>query len=129
MPGLVVDSKLDFKDDVISLQANLGFLYKLSERTRFGFQYFSESEQKYEDSFLDGPIINNVEVEMTLPQSIMASLFHQVDDRLALMGNIGWQEWSSFGKIGLTTEDGIANISTEADRNYDNTWNIALGLQ
>ena len=129
VPGLVVDSKLDFKDDVISLQANLGFLYKLSERTRFGFQYFSESEQKYEDSFLDGPIINNVEVEMTLPQSIMASLFHQVDDRLALMGNIGWQEWSSFGKIGLTTEDGIANISTEADRNYDNTWNFALGLQ
>ncbi|MGC6506092.1 MAG: OmpP1/FadL family transporter [Coraliomargaritaceae bacterium] len=129
VPGLVEDSTLDFSDDVISYQANLGLLYKLNEQTRIGLQYFSESEQEYEDSFPDGPLINNVEVEMTLPQSLMASIFHQVDERLALMGNIGWQEWSTFGQIGLTTADGIANIATEADRNYDDTWNFALGLQ
>ena len=129
VPGLVQDSTLDFSDDVISFQANLGLLYKLNDRTRVGLQYFSQSEQEYEDSFPDGPLINNVEVEMTLPQSVMASIFHQVDERLALMGNVGWQEWSTFGQIGLTTADGIANIATEADRNYDDTWNFALGLQ
>lgn len=129
VPGLGGDRKLDFSDDVISFQANLGLLYKLSERTRVGLQYFSESKQEYEDSFPNGLLVNNVEVEMTLPQSFMASLFHQVDERLALMGNIGWQEWSSFGQIGLTTENGLANIDVETDRNYDDTWNFALGLQ
>jgi len=34
----------------------------------------------------------------------MLSLYHDVNDRLAIMANLGWQDWSQFGKdnIGLT---------------------------
>jgi long-chain fatty acid transport protein len=129
VPGLVTENKLDFEDQVISFQANLGLLYKLSEQTRVGLQYFSQSEQEYEDAFPNGPIINQVEVEMTLPQTVMASLYHEVDERLSLMGNLGWQEWSTFGQIGLTTEGGLANVDIDTDRNYDDTWHFALGMQ
>ena len=31
-------------------------------------------------------------------QSVMFSAYHQLTDSWAIMGNIGWQDWSDFGK-------------------------------
>lgn len=123
------DGKLEFEDDVISFQGNIGILYKLNERTRFGLQYLSESEQDFEDrpKLRQTAIpVNEIEINMTLPQSIIFSAFHQMTDRLAIMGNIGWQEWSQFGEIGFSTAGGGA---TDIDREYEDTWNVALGMQ
>ena len=30
-------------------------------------------------------------MEMNIPVLVMASVYHEIDDRLAVMGNIGWQ--------------------------------------
>lgn len=123
------DGRLKFEDDDFSYQANIGVLYKLSERTRFGLQYFSESDQDFSDtpSFRNiSPPINEIDINMTLPQSIILSGFHQLTDRLAIMGNVGWQEWSKFGEIGVKTTVGG---STTFNREYEDTWNVAGGVQ
>ena len=45
-----------------------------------------------------------------------------------LMGNLGWQDWSEFGKVGVTmaSED---TSSLTIDRNYKDTWHVAFGAQ
>jgi long-chain fatty acid transport protein len=37
-----------------------------------------------------------------MPQALMLSAYHELSDRLAIMGNLGWQDWSQFGKVGLS---------------------------
>jgi long-chain fatty acid transport protein len=56
----------------------------------------------------------------------MLSAYHQLNDRLAIMGNVVWQDWSAFGKPDVS----VANVSNETvDLDYDDTWGVALGLQ
>ena len=73
--------------------------------------------------------VNNAEIkiEFTMPQALMLSAYHELDDRWAIMGNLGWQDWSEFGKVGVavTSED---TSSLTLDRNKD-TWNVAFGAQ
>ena len=35
----------------------------------------------------------------------MGSVFHQVNDRWAVLGSVGWQQWSKFGKAELSIDD------------------------
>jgi long-chain fatty acid transport protein len=58
----------------------------------------------------------------------MGSVFHQMDDRWALLGSVGWQEWSKFGmvEVGVDTAN-PKSITT--DLNWKNTWHGAVGAQ
>ncbi len=61
-----------------------------------------------------------LDLEMTMPQSIIFSVYHDLTDNWAVMGNLGWQEWSEFGMVGVSVS--AANTtSLTADRNYDDT--------
>jgi long-chain fatty acid transport protein len=44
------------------------------------------------------------------------------------MGNVGWQQWSEFGKVDVTVSSETSRSLT-ADRNYDDTWHVAAGAQ
>ena len=35
---------------------------------------------------------------LTVPQQVMASAYHELTDRLAIMANVDWQDWSQFGE-------------------------------
>lgn len=128
-PAPFNDGELKFEDNAFSYQAKIGVLYKLSDRTRFGLQYFSESDLDFKDtpSFKNvAPPLSDVTLNMTLPQSIIVSGFHQLNEQFAIMGNIGWQEWSKFGEIGVRTS---SSGTSTFDRNYEDTWNVAVGMQ
>jgi long-chain fatty acid transport protein len=36
---------------------------------------------------------------MTIPETVMFSVFHEINNQWAIMGNIGWQDWSESGQI------------------------------
>ncbi|MFQ3270406.1 MAG: long-chain fatty acid transport protein [Lentimonas sp.] len=134
----VGDGELKLDDTATSVQVNLGILYELDEDTRFGLQYLSESDVDLETKpkvkgagLVSGALrnIQKVDLGMTLPQSLMFSAFHQLDDKWAVMGNIGWQEWSQFGKVDVDGARASSSTSITADRSYKDTWNFALGTQ
>jgi len=131
------DGKLKLDDNTHSTQVNLGILYELNEKTRVGLQYLSESDvdlktkPKVKGDGATSNLLRNigkVDLGMTLPQSVIFSAFHQISDKWAVMGNIGWQEWSEFGKVDVDVY-GPPNKSITSDRGYKDTWNFALGLQ
>ncbi len=56
-----------------------------------------------------------VKLDMELPQAVMASVYHEFTDRLAIMGNVGWQDWSNFGNIDVS-------IDSDTSRAPPKTW-------
>ena len=59
----------------------------------------------------------------------MASLYTQVDDRWALLGSVGWQQWSKFGQIQIGIDDTTNPTSLTAAIPFKNTWHVAGGAQ
>ncbi|HID31320.1 MAG TPA: transporter [Desulfobacterales bacterium] len=140
-PGLP-DGKLKVEDKDWAYQLNLGLLVEPWKGTRFGLTYLSEGDLEFDDrpefSGL-GPGLNTIlgnsgllnarlDLDMTMPQSLMFSVYHDMSDKLAVMGNLGWQEWSEFGMVGVTVS-AENTTSLTADRRYDDTWHAALGFQ
>jgi long-chain fatty acid transport protein len=58
----------------------------------------------------------------------MGSVFHQLDDRWALLGSVGWQQWSKFGKSQVSV-DSSNPVSLTTDLDYKDTWHVAGGAQ
>jgi len=86
--------------------------------TRFGITYRSKVDLEYKgkpDLNNVGPLLqgalnatglagSKVKLDMELPQAVMASAYHEFADKLAIMGNVGWQNWSSFGNIDVSID-------------------------
>lgn len=140
-PGFA-DGKLEIDDTDVSYQVNLGFLYEANKDTRFGIQYLSEADLEFETDLNGsdiGPVISaiidrvgvegaSVDLGFKLPQSLMLSAYHRANERWEVLGNVGWQDWSEFGKVGVSFDSPDADDVT-ADRRYDDTWHAALGLR
>lgn len=136
------DGRLKIHDDDWTFQANLGVLLEPWKGTRFGLTYLSEADLDFKDKpkFSNlgtgleallgsrGLLTSKVDLGITMPQAVMFSAYHDVTQRLALMGNLGWQDWSQFGKvdIGVNAED---TTSLTTDLNYKDTWHVAFGAQ
>lgn len=134
--GSTPDGKIELEDSDIGYGYNFGLLYEFSDRTRVGLHYRSEVDVEFEDALtLKGvlPIVpglssnTKADIEMTSPQSLMISGYHELDSNWALVGNLGWQDWSEFGKSELTLNNLNKNIKT--DRNFDDTYHVALGVR
>jgi long-chain fatty acid transport protein len=45
-----------------------------------------------------GLFTRRIDLGLTVPQAVMLSGYHQLNDRIAVMGNLVWQNWTQFGK-------------------------------
>jgi long-chain fatty acid transport protein len=136
------DGQLTLEDDDWGFGYNLGVLFELNDRTRFGLTYRSEIDFEYKDTAnlrglqpplngianIIGLVGSKVDMEMKLPQAVMFSGYHKLTDRLALLGNLGWQEWSSFGESTVNLSS-TSTTDLTLDRNFDDTWHFAVGFQ
>lgn len=136
------DGSFKLEADDVAYGANLGILVEPQKGTRFGLHYISESDFELKDkpNFKNlGPTLDDVlgaaglldasiKMDMTAPQSVMLSAFHDVNERWAIMGNIGWQDWSEFGKVRIEVRSTDITSMT-LDNNYDDSWHTALGTQ
>ncbi len=126
-----------------SLGFNLGLLYEFNNATRIGFAYRSEIKHELEGttktalpaafapSMMAQALFANqgVNGKITLPATASLSLYHKLNDKLALMGDVTWTGWSSFDKLVLNFEGaGIGGAPfTRTDENWDDTWRVSLG--
>ena len=136
------DGKLEVEDEDWAFQFNLGVLAEPWTGTRFGLTYLSEADLEFSDNpefkglgpgltaILGnrGLLNSNLDLDMTMPQSVMFSAYHDITDTVAVMANLGWQQWSEFGMVGVTLASQDTTDLT-VDRHYDDTWHTALGVQ
>ena len=140
--GALPDGQLKLDEDDIGYGFSLSTLYEFSAGTRVGLAYQSQVDIEFDDVISAnglGPLLraalaasglldSSVDMEMTLPQQLMLSGYHQVNDKLAIVANLGWQDWSVFGKTDISVTSS-ATKSFTTDRNYDDTWHMAIGAR
>ncbi|NYH12198.1 OmpP1/FadL family transporter [Pseudomonas moraviensis] len=136
------DGQLEYKDTDVGAGINLGLLYRLSERTQIGLAYTSKIDLEFKDSpsvrKVDNPIINaalrrldvdSLELDMSVPQTVLLSVAHDLSPQWKLLGSLDWQDWSQFGEIGVEVDANAADVTRTADRKYKDTWHASMGAQ
>ncbi len=140
-PGLG-DGLLNIDDNDFSVQLNLGMLFEASDDLRIGVHYLSQADLEFEtdrEASNIGPVITAIldrvglqsvklNLDFTLPQSLIVSGYRRINERWEVLGNVGWQDWSEFGKVGVSFDSPGAN-EIIANRLYDDTWHAALGFR
>jgi len=135
------DGKLRYSDTDFAVQYNFGIMFEPWEHTRIGIRYLSETDLNFKDapnvSGITLPDLDpNVEftspadglkTRIKMPQSIHAAIHHQWNDKLALLGSIGWEEFSKFGKIQIGLDN--TGISTTADADFRDVWHFGVGAE
>ncbi|MCC7326586.1 MAG: outer membrane protein transport protein [Burkholderiales bacterium] len=137
------DGQLKMQDEVWGWGANLGLLYEVDARTRLGLTWGSQVNLDFnaplEWSNLapgiraalgkKGLFDASLGIGIKVPQQVMGSIYTEVNDRWAILGSVGWQQWSKFGQLELGIDN--SNDPTGITRNleFKDTWHGALGAQ
>jgi long-chain fatty acid transport protein len=138
----LADGQLKVSDNVWGLGVNLGMLYEFSQDTRVGVAYTSEVKLGFKpnaDFSGIGPALSTVlnarglsgarvNLDMYVPQTVMASLYTQMSPHWAVLAGAGWQQWSRFGKVDVSVESSNP-LSLTTDTGFKDTWHGALGAQ
>ena len=131
------DGKLTYDDTDFAVQGNFGVMLEPSDRTRIGLRYLTETQLDFGgDIFFSGvgPIIaeatkslGDLDLGMKMPQSLMAGIFHQVNDKWAVLGSVGWDDWSRFSRVHVRIDG--TGVNTVVDAGFKDTWHFGVGAQ
>jgi long-chain fatty acid transport protein len=135
------DGELQARDTAVGAGGNFGLLYEPRKGSRIGVTYYSQVSLNFGAvpafTGLSNPILSalqsrghlnkEIDLGMTVPQSVMVGTYHEFTDRWAMMADFGWQQWSRFGKMDIgITGDTVRPILT-TNINYQDTYHVALG--
>jgi len=136
-PDLPGDGKMEFDETAFAVQGNFGIMLNPSPDTRIGLRYLTETELDFDgvDPHFKriGPallpvtnLVNDLDLGLKMPQSVMLGVFHDINDKWAVLGSLGWEEWSRFGHVEISVDDSpdvIANLK------YENVYHVGIGAQ
>jgi long-chain fatty acid transport protein len=136
------DGQMSLKSWTAGIGGNIGVLVEPDADTRFGVQYLTPVSLNFGDvphfSGLGPGLVRlfkkrgifgaNVDLGLTVPQGLLFSAFHQLNDQVAVMGDAGWQNWSKFGSpsIGINSNN---PKSVTGNLRYQDTFHLAIGTQ
>jgi long-chain fatty acid transport protein len=137
------DGQLKLDNDTWGFGFNLGVLYEFTPRTRVGLTYnspvsldfdapaqFSGLSPGLNTLLANRGLLNaTLDVGIEIPQQVMGSIFHQIDDRWAVLGSVGWQQWSQFGQVQLGINSSTNPTSLTTNLDFKDTWHGAVGAQ
>ena len=114
------NNNFSFEDDDTDVQVNgrFGVLYELVPGTRFGLSYSSETKFEFENS------------ESVAPQQVIFSIYQQINDKFAWMGNVNWQDWSEYQTtLNVDTQDTYqVAFGTQYEVNSKVIWNAGVAF-
>ena len=137
--GTPIDGQMKLRDTTWGFGANAGVLVTPCPGTRIGATYLSPVKLNFSDkpdfgnlgalagkpAFLFPPSLN---LGLTVPQSVMMGVYQELNEKWAVMADVGWQNWSQFGKADVSVGPGaVGGITTQL--NYDDTWHGAIGAE
>jgi long-chain fatty acid transport protein len=130
------DGKMEYKDTDFAVQGNFGIMLNPNESTRIGLRYLTETDLDFEDDphfSRIGPTtglvtskVRKLDLGMKMPQSVMLGVFHDLNDKWAILGSVGWDEWSRFGHVDVSVD---VSPTVTTDLKYDDTYHVGIGAQ
>lgn len=136
VPG-EADGRLKADLDGVGTNYSLSLLWEMTEKTRFGLVYTSESrtdidgDLKFRDA---GPVINGllqrgvlsdrIKVEQVMPQRIIGGVYHDLDSGAFIAADLAWVEFSKFGTASVSLDGEKIDVE---DSGFNNFWAGTLG--
>lgn len=121
--------KAEQKDNDWDITPRIGLLYEPTQTTRYGLVWSQRADLNFDiDSKLnigDATYTFPLAITTYVPEQVMASAYHQLDNRWAIMGNLGWQNWSEFADTSIETNQGVTTVNLQ----LKDTWHAAIGAQ
>jgi long-chain fatty acid transport protein len=133
------DGKATIKGNDWGYGFNLGALFTPSQNSRFGIAYRSRIKHTLSgDASYDRPAglpaalaasarftNTGASADVTLPESLSASGYVDLDSKWALLGDVTWVRWSRFNELRVRFDNGAPdNVTVE---NWRNTVRVAVG--
>ncbi len=121
---------------------NLGAMFNISEATRVGLSYRSSISQEVEgtadfrvpDSFqafidMGFPAFSDTgaTAAVDVPESVSLSLFHQINDRFAILADATWTKWDRFEELRFVYDNPV-QTDTVQPHDWENVMRYSLGL-
>jgi long-chain fatty acid transport protein len=147
-PGLEAKVKLEGDDSAWGW--NVGFLWDATPQTRIGGQYRSSIKYNVAANVtfdapalpvvpapiapvigllaanVNGALANGgVKADIELPDIANLSIFHRLNDRWDLMGDVQYTRWSVFKELRFVRTTGA--LLTNTPENFDNAWRVSVG--
>ena len=133
------DGKIKLSDADWAMQYNFGVMIEPWDHTRIGIRYLTETDLNFKDDpritglGLPDPNLDpnessrRLDLGVTMPQTISAAIHHQWSDDVALLGSVGWEEFSEFGKVQVGLNE--QGISTTLDEGFRDVWHFGVGTE
>jgi len=122
----------ELKADDIGYGFNLGLMIQATPDTRIGGSYRSSIKYDLEGTvtFSATPLGNGgVKADLKVPDSASVSVFHRLNPKWELMGDITWTGWSTLQKFTAirTTGAGAGTTVDSETFNWKDTWRFGVG--
>ena len=123
------NGEIELDGDDVAYGYSLSTMIELSKRTRVGVVYLSETNLEFDgDLKTKGGPVGGLEfgsdTDLDLAQLIRGSVYHRLNDKWAVVGSVGWEDWSTLDNLQISTERG----SKAVPANWKDTWHYAAGL-
>ncbi|HQU16042.1 MAG: hypothetical protein B7Z66_01045 [Chromatiales bacterium 21-64-14] len=120
-----------------ALGYNLGVLYALTPDTRLGLHYRSKVHQTLSGNAefsgmpglftANGLFVNSpATAEVTLPETVSASVFHTINREWAVMADATWTHWARFDNLVVQYDTGAQGPTVQPEQ-WQNTWRYSVG--
>jgi long-chain fatty acid transport protein len=123
---------------------NVGALFDITPATRVGIHYRSSLDYSMKGSttfssvpaafaaipaLAAGTSNGDVKLDFETPASASLSVAHKMNDRLELLGDVTWTEWSRIQQLPLVRTSGAASGTTldTLTFNFEDTWRASFG--
>lgn len=128
LPGGLPDGQASLDGEDVEVGFSLSALFEPSERTRIGVVYWSKIEPSFSGDLSIEPFGLSIgtDLELKFPQFIRVGIYHELNDKWALLGTVAWEDWSEMDNLILSTR---AGGTADIPRNWDDTWHFAAGVR
>jgi len=134
------DGELEVKDNAWGFGITAGVMFQPADGTRLSLAYHSPVKLPFKgtphftglDSGTErtlesaGAIGKPLDLAVTLPQSASFGVFHQICRQWAVFAELGYYQWSRFGKVGLAVSVPTSPTIVHPGK-YQDTYHATLG--
>ena len=135
-PSVASDGRNVLKGDDVSLGFNAGILVEPIPGTRIGIHYRSAITHtlkgRASTSGLGGDLAAanasaDAKADIRLPDIVSAGVAQAAGERLTLLGEVQWFNWSRFGEVRVRPQGGGGVGELVLPQDYSDAWAIAVG--
>lgn len=133
------DGRAKIEGDDWSLGFNAGLLWQAAPNTRVGVAYRSKIDHELDGeaefrtpanaaliAAAAGIVDADAHAKVTMPASFSVSAHHQLNSRVALLGDVTWTDWSQFEELRVELETHAADSVTT--QNWDDSMRYSAGM-